>query len=197
MAKSVLLKDVRLSYVHLETPTSFVQGQGFIEDEEKGQYTAIVLIPKGSEAEKALMDTIAEVKSEALAQGVRDTTRKLVKLSEKDMLRYNDGVRDGDTKDMEAYEDHVYINAKAGVKYKPAVYDENNERIPNTKLYSGVYVNAYINVYNYLAATNLGCSHGLVALQFVRDGEPLGGMNVDTDSIFGEKPKDDVSSMFD
>lgn len=194
MSKSVLLANVRLSYVHLETPARFEQNQGFVEDLEKGQFSALLLIPKGSEAEKLLTAAIEEMKSEALAQGIRDNgTKKIVKLTPKDMLRYNDGLKDGDAKDAEEYHSNVYINAKTGAKFKPVVYDKDNKRVGNETLYSGVYANVYVNVVNYSTAGNLGATYQLVALQWAADGEPLAKFNVDTDSIFGDKKVDNTN----
>lgn len=187
MSKQVLLKEVRLSYAHLETPAKYIQGEGFVEDSENGNYSAVLLIEKGSEAEKKLLAAVAEVRSEALTSGIKDSNKKTVKVTQKDMLRYNDGIKDGDTKDDENYQDHIYVNAKAGAKYKPTVYDEKNSKVENTTLYSGCYVNVYLNIYNYMAASNLGSSYGLVALQFSHDGEPLSGLAVDRDSIFGDR----------
>lgn len=199
MSKQVMLKNVRLSYAHLENPVTFVQGEGFVVDTEAGQYSALLLIPKNSEAHKALEAAVLEVKNEAKLSGIRGAQNKLVKITDKDMLRYNDGIKDGDTKEDEVYNDNVYINAKAKLNYKPAVYDTNNNRVENTTLYSGCYVNVYVNVYNYAAASNIGCSFGLVALQFNADGEPLGGLMVDTDSIFGDKKENapKTGGMFD
>lgn len=195
----VKLNNVRLSYAHLDKPVSYDPTNGFQEDNEAGVYSAVLIIEKGSEAEAALNKAVEEAKGEALASGIKGAGGKLIKITTKDMPRYNDGIRDGDTKDDDTYADSVYINAKAKLAYKPAVYDKANNRIENTKLYSGCYVNVYLRVYNYSAATNMGCGFGLVALQFRADGEPLGS-TTDTDSIFGEKKETattDTDSMFD
>lgn len=186
MPKDIMLKNVRLSYAHLATPVSYVQGEGFVDDPQAGVYSSVLIIPKGSDAEKTLAAAIKEVRAEALASGIRAQGNKTVKVTEKDMLRYNDGVKDGDTKEDEVYADAVYINAKAKSNYKPAVYDQQNNRVENSVLYSGCYVNVYVRVYNYMAASNLGCSYGLTALQFHAAGEPL-AKTIDTDSIFGDK----------
>lgn len=189
MAKDIILKNVRLSYAHLTTPFTFKQGEGFVEDPEAGQYSSVLIIPKGSEAEKVLMEAIADAKLEAKQSGIRGAGGKVVKVTDKDLLRYNDGVKDGDTKEDAIYEDAIYINAKAKINYKPACYDKENKRIDNSKMYSGCYVHAAIRVFNYSAASNIGCSFGLTALQFYKDGEPLGS-TVDTDSIFGDKKEE-------
>lgn len=195
MPKDVMLKNVRLSYAHLVTPVTFVQGEGFVDDPQTGVYSSVLIIPKGSEAEKALKDAIKEVRAEALASGIKAQGNKTVKITDKDMVRYNDGIKDGDTKEDEVYADAIYINAKAKANFKPACYDGTNTRIDNSILYSGCYVNVYIRVYNYMAASNLGCSYGLTALQFHADGEPL-GMIIDTDSIFGDKKETIEDDMY-
>lgn len=196
MPKDIILPNVRLSFAHLDKPVIFVEGQGFIEDTEDGIYSSVLLIEQGSEAEKILTEAIKEVKTEAIASGIRDNTKKTVKVTEKDMLRYNEGVHDGDAKDYEGYAGQVYINAKAKAKFKPACYDKDNKRIENTEPYSGCYVNAAIRVYNYAVATNIGCGFGLTAIQFIADGERL-AMNVDTGSIFGDKKEEvEEDTMF-
>jgi len=192
----VVLKNVRLSYAHLETPVSFDNTtKSFSVDEVAGNYSSVLIIPKGSDAEKALLKAIEEARSEALASGIR-SGKSNVKVTAKDMNRFNDGIKDGDTKDDDVYADAIYINAKAKVGYKPKVYDKANVKQEDSSiLYSGCYVNVYIRVYNYSAASNLGCSFGLTALQFHEDGEPLGN-NVDTDSIFGDKAVADDEDMY-
>lgn len=195
----IKLKHVRLSYAHLSVPAKYVQGQGFVEDEETGSYTAILIITKGSENEKLLLNAIKEAKSEALAAGIK-ALGKTVKITEKDMVRYVDGIKDGDQSDDDTFAKSIYINAKAKAQYKPKCYNKENIPMDNTELYSGCYVNAYIRLYNYAVSTNLGCGYGLIALQFDAPGERLGG-TVDTDSIFGDKKviseQKDASAMFD
>jgi len=187
MAKEIVLRNVRLSYVHLTTPTSFDSvNRKFIEDTEAGNYTAVILIPKGSEAEAILQDTIKELKNEAVTSGIR-SQGKTHKLTDKDLLRYNDAIKDGNAKDAAEYEDVIYITGKSKAEYPPKVYDQKNVPSPASIIYSGCYANVAINVYNYMAASNIGCSYGLRAVQFAKDGEKLGGASQDTDSIFGDK----------
>jgi len=201
MSKEIILRNVRLSYAHLDTPTSFIQGQGFVADPEAGVYSATLVIPKGSQAEKELLAAVTESKGEALASGIRGNAGKITKITTADIVRFNPGIKDGDTKDDDVYLGSVYVTAKAKLDRKPTAYDKDNNRIENSALYSGCYVNACVRIYNYVAASNFGCSYALVALQFFADGEPLSS-NTDTDSIFGEKKvsaspkKDDMSGMF-
>lgn len=191
MAKEFTLKNVRLSYAYLSKPVKYVQGQGNVEDETDGVYKTDLIIPKDSEAYKILMDAIKELKSEALTSGIRAAGGKTVKVANKDMARYYDGIKDGDTKEDDIYTNSIIISAKSSAEYKPQLYNEAVEREEDTRFYSGCYANVYVKAYNYQAATNLGCAFRLSMLQFAADGDRLGSSAADATSIFGAKKSTD------
>lgn len=79
--------------------------------------------------------------------------------------------------------------AKGG---KMVVLDQSREPVGSSKVFSGVYVNALIDVY----ATDKGgksVSASLEGVQLLRSGEPLGGAPVDAMSHFGEEEHDESS----
>lgn len=69
---------------------------------------------------------------------------------------------------------HTAVNVSSN--YPPGMVDQHAKRIiDGSRFYSGCYVLAEVNAYTYSANGNVGVSFGLNAIQFVRDGEKLGG----------------------
>ena len=69
----------------------------------------------------------------------------------------------------------IYMNLKTD--RKPAVVDQNVQPILEAnQIYSGVVARASLRFFAYATAGNVGVSAGLVNIQKVSDGEPLGGV---------------------
>jgi hypothetical protein len=155
--------------------------------------------PKGSDKAKFSADFILDKKAH------KDQIARLEKLCERAMIDkfgkkvgikhmcLKDG-NDPSKEDIEGYGDDVmYLTAKSDTR--PAVVD--NKKNPLTeedgKIYGGCYVNASVEIYGFKHEVGGNCIlASLRAVQFVRDGESLGGNTpVDVDKEF-EEVEDDV-----
>lgn len=88
-------------------------------------------------------------------------------------------LRNGNTKKYEGYAGNYFIACRS--KTRPKVYDgmENGKprevhKREDSRIYSGCYGNLLIDVFPYTRGSN-GIGAGFKAIQFVKDGEPLGG----------------------
>lgn len=82
-------------------------------------------------------------------------------------------LRSGDTKPYEGYAGNLYISTRS--KKAPQVLE--GRRVvteQESRIYSGCYVNLLIDVFPYTRGSN-GVAAGFKGVQFLRDGEPLGG----------------------
>lgn len=105
------------------------------------------------------------------------------------------GLRDGDT-DRPAdpnLKGCLFLNCSS--KYPPAIVDRNPQhRITEQhRVYSGCNVRLDLNVYLRTNAANPGIGFGLNSVQFVSDGEPLGGGR-SAEAAFGEALEDQSDS---
>ncbi|ARD98865.1 hypothetical protein V425_04185 [Lactococcus lactis RTB018] len=159
--------NTRLSYAHLFEPVSINGGP------EK--YSVSVLIPKD---DMKTIQAIEKAIDAAIEVGIaKFGGKKPNKVSIKIPLR------DGDTeRDDEAYKGHYFINANS--TNPPQLVDKQvNPILDRSQVYSGCYARVSINFYAYNSSGNKGIAAGLGNLQFVRDGEPLGGKSKATDDF--------------
>ncbi len=157
--------------------------------------------PKGSDKAKFSADFILNKKTQ------KDQIAKLEKLCERAMLDkfgkkvgikhmcLKDG-NDPSKQDIEGYGDEVmYLTAKNDSR--PAIVDQKKVTITKEdgKIYGGCYVNASVEIYGFKHDVGGNCIlASLRAVQFVRDGESLGGNTpVDVDEEF-EEVSEDVGS---
>lgn len=77
------------------------------------------------------------------------------------------------------FKDAIYVRAKT--QYKPKVVDANRVEIfDSEKVYAGCFCRAIVAPYAYDKAGNRGVAFSLEAVQFLRDGERIGGgVNLD------------------
>lgn len=183
----VITGEVRLSYVHLFEPYSF-------DGDQEAKYSCVLLIPKSDEA------TVAKLKAAykaAVEQG------KATKWKGKVPKGVAIPLRDGDddpTYEGEEFEGHWILRASS--RSKPGVVDRN-PRIAiedPTRVYSGCYARVSLNLFPYDTAGNRGVSAGLNNVQFLRDGESLGGRSRAEDDFDalddeGEGDFDDLLGM--
>ena len=179
MGTAITTGVVRLSYAHIFEPAADLSGNI--------KYQATLLVPKSdTKTIKAVEDAIEEAKQ------LGKDSKFGGKIPPK--LRPTDGEPYG-----EECHDHYIITAKANENRPPLVVDKNLQRIlDQTAVYSGCYVRANINFYAYNSNGNKGVACGLNGIQFVRDGEPLGGVQVTAESAFGdgfEFAEDDVNDI--
>lgn len=159
--------NTRLSYFHGWEPVSINGGT------EK--YSVSVLIPKSD------TETIAKNRKshwrtieEGVAKfGGKKPNKAAIKLP----------LRDGDIeRDDEAYKGHYFINANSTTA--PQIVDQAVQPIlERSQVYSGCYARVSINFYAFNSNGNKGVATGLGNIQFVRDGEPLGGKTSASDDF--------------
>ena len=158
-SKVVTGVSTRLSYAHLFEPVSINGGP------EK--YSVSVLIPKDDvKTIQAIEKAIDNALEKGIAKfGGKKPNKAAIKLP----------LRDGDVeRDDEAYKGHYFINANS--TNPPQVVDKQlNPILDKNQVYSGCYGRVSINFYSFNVNGNKGVAAGLSNVQFIKDGEPLGG----------------------
>jgi hypothetical protein len=161
-ATRVVTGKVRLSYVHIFEP--------YTNDPEKeARYSVTILIPK---SDKATMKKILDAEAAAKEEG------KASKFGGKIPSNLSSIIHDGDEEaDLDRnpeYAGHMYMAMSS--KQRPGVVDVDlNPILDSTQVYSGCYARVSINAFAYNTAGKKGVSFGLNNVQFLEDGEPLGG----------------------
>lgn len=165
-------KDTRFSYVKLITPS-----------ELSGKYEASVLIPKSdTETHKKILAAIEAAKLEAKDRVWKGKIPPKFK---------SEGLQDGDDKydkngDPDAnYAGHWFLQARGrATKDKstgkvtpqlPFLCDKNRVQVEPSVIYSGCYGIASLAFFGYDFEGSKGIGVELRGIQFLRDGEPLGG----------------------
>lgn len=180
--KAKLLKDtrvvtgeVRASFAHVDEPVALQEGQD-------PKYSLQIIISKD---DKDTIDVINKAIDNAIAAG---TSKFGGKAPKKSMLKLP--LRDGDTeRDSEEYENCYFINCNT--KQAPQVVDEKRNKVDPSTVYSGCYVRVSLNFYAFSVNGNKGIAAGLGNVQFLRDGEPLGGGHVSAADDFGAPEEDE------
>lgn len=170
MSKKVMLRNVRLSYEHIFTPSAF-------DDKSEAKYSAVLIIPKDhpdvATLKKALLEAGAE-KYPAAFDGKAWPKGYTCALKDADT----------DTNDLgETLADNnpeykgSYI-VRADSTRRPLVIGRRKEALTEAAgvIYSGCYVNASIaaGAYGY-GKVKKGVKCYLNGVQFVKDGERFGG----------------------
>lgn len=169
---------IRMSYVTIDKPRAIVEGQ-------EPKYSMSILIPK---SDKKTLSEIKEAIEEAKKAAIKD------KWNGKLPANLRIPLRDGDLErsDDDVYAGHYFINANS--KIKPLAIDSDKQEILDlSEVYSGCYGRVVINFYPYSAPGNKGIGCGLLGVQKLHDGEPLGGGRISVDA-FGD---DDDDSFLD
>jgi hypothetical protein len=151
MAK-IKLNNVRLSFASLFKKATF--------GGEETKFEGTFLIDKDDQA-----DTIAEINT-AIAAMLKE---KKAKLSPDRIC-----LKDGDEIDYDGYAGHMSI--KASNAKRPIVIDRDKSPLveDDGKPYSGCYVNAIVELWFQDNTWGKRVNANLLAVQFVRDGEPFG-----------------------
>lgn len=169
MSKKVMLRNVRLSYEHIFTPSSF-------DDSQDAKYNATFIIPKDHADVADLRKAFFEVGKEkypnaftgkgwpngftcALKDGDKDTDQEGIILSEKNPEYAG-----------------CYV-LRADSLRRPVVIDRKKAALTEDDgvIYSGCYVNASLGVATYeFGKVKKGVKCYLNGVQFVKDGERFG-----------------------
>lgn len=161
-----VLKEDRLSYVHLKTPVAF-------EDGAELKYGVTVLMDKGGEnhlrVEEKLQQCYDENKS--LHFKTKAITHKDFWYPLRDGDDYADE-QEAQGKDASAYRGKMYI--KATSKNAVNVFDENGEDVIDLdEVYSGCFGRVSITLWPY-SKKGTGITVYLNSVKKTEDGEPLG-----------------------
>ncbi len=171
MQDKIILKGVRLNFPSIFSKSIF---QGKV-----GKYEGTFIVDKDDEQIKEVIGKI---------QSIRKQSKKKIAA---DKLC----ISDGDNTGVSALEGTYTIKA-SNIK-QPIVLDERKQHLTQEdgKVYSGVYVNAFISLWLQDNQFGQRVNANLLGIQFVRHGDPLGGEVVNEDEILGafdEIPTDDA-----
>lgn len=158
----VITGEVRLGYVHLFEPYAYDAGQ-------EPKYSCLILIPK---SDKKTLAKIKAAHEAAIEQGIR--TKWAGKRPKNLGFTLRDGDEDQPGDGGEEFEGCYWMNVSC--RTKPGIVGRDAEPITDsTEVYSGCYARVSINLFPYSASGNNGVSAGLNNVQFMRDGESMGG----------------------
>ena len=165
----------RISFANIWEPRS-INGS-----EEK--YSVSCVIPKSDTA------TIARIEKAVEAAKADGKTRRWGgKIPPNLKLPLRDG--DLERPDDENYRDCMFVNASS--KEAPQIVDRRKQPITDPMMvYSGCYCNISVNFYAFNTNGNRGVACSLGNIQFVKDGDRLGG-KASADADFDELDDEDV-----
>lgn len=164
----VIFGPCRLSYTHV---FNRYNPDG---DQADGKYMTNVLIPKDEKKTiEAINKAIAEAKKQAIVS----------KWGGKEPKKLDMPLRDGDEKDDENYEGHLFVNAKSNTR--PGIVDRKKVPIVDEEeVYSGVWAIVSVTFFGYDKNGNKGVACGLNNIMKFKDDEHFGG-RVSAESDFG------------
>ena len=170
----VIFGPCRLSYTHV---FNRYNPDG---DQADGKYMTNVLIPKDEKETIAAINKAIDVaKKQAIVS----------KWGGKEPKKLDMPLRDGDEKDDENYEGHLFVNAKSNTR--PGIVDRKKVPIVDEEeIYSGVWAIVSITFFGYYKNGNRGVACGLNNIMKFKDDEHFGG-RVSAESDFGGVDFDD------
>ena len=168
----IVLRNVRLSYVHLDKP--YAQQPG-----SEPKYSATILVPKNSDGKAKIDAAIQAATQAAIAKhGRAFPANPVTSVHDGDGLRPSDNQPYGD----ECRGCWVFT---ASSKQPVSVVDVNLQPILDpTEMYSGMYANVGITFFGYNNPSKKGIGVGLENVQKIGDGEPLGGNRASVEDDF-------------
>ena len=176
----VRLTNVRLSFPNLFTPKS-------IEEGKEPKYSANFLLNKGTQGKQVreIQAAIVFVTSGKWPKGAPKTIKTCLKEA-------------ADKEEYAGYdEEHMVLNTSS--TRRPPVVNKDLSPITESDgiLYPGCYVNATVRLFAFEHPVGgKGTSCEILAVQFARDGESLGGFTpVDIEEEFGVIEDDDSGDL--
>lgn len=171
----ILIKNVRASYPHLDKPYAG-------EDGGEPKFGIV-----------GLLDKKTHVAAKELCVKVID---KIMKENDTKVAKDKKFIRDGDDSDKVENEGMWTVSAREA--RRPSV--RNKDATPMTErevvdiIYGGCYVNILIRPWYQDNKFGKRINAGLVAVQFVRDGEAFGDGRIDDEGVFDEVEDEDDDS---
>lgn len=177
--ETVITPVARLAFPHL-----FEKDMREISGKVVDKYTATLLFPKDTD-----LSALMALAKKALVEKWPDPDKRPAGLK----TPFRDGNVDGRGSDGEiwnGFENTVFIRISS--KFRPGIVDQKvNPIIDPERIYSGCYVLAQVHAYAYDNMGNRGVSFGLNNIQFVKDGERLGGGGIPPKKAFSAIEGDD------
>ena len=156
----VIVGPLRLSFVNVAQPRAL--------EGSTPKYSVCMMIPK---TDQVTQEKVKGAIRAAVTQGVQAGKFKAEAAK---LANFKKSLRDGDTEmSYEEFKGHMFINAST--KQRPGVVNQYAQPMDPEQIYSGCYCRVAVNFYPYNVSGNKGVACGLNNIQFVRDGEPLGG----------------------
>lgn len=166
---TVLIENVRCSYPALFTPK---------EDDKGGKSYAVVgLMPKKSH--KAAQELLTKMGKEVLEENKAAFKGKKIALAADRKF-----LKDGDLSGKEENEGMFTVSCRE--KKRPSVRDKDKSVIDSSdadKIYGGCYVNILLRPWFQNNDYGMRLNANLIAVQFVRDGEPFGEGRISEEDI--------------
>ena len=183
MSKKVMLRNVRLSYEHIFTPSAF-------DDSQDAKYSATLIIPKDHADLPTLKRSMFEAGQETFpADFVAGGWPKGYTCSLKDADKDTDSSGTLLAEKNEAYKGCYILEANS--TRRPLVIGRRKEAITEEDgiIYSGCYVNVSLAAGAYtFGKVKKGVKCYLNGVQFVKDGERFGAdASADFDALDGEE----------
>lgn len=173
----VVFGPVRLSYCHVF--------QKYSTDGNDGKYQTGILIPK---SEKKTIAAIEQAVETAKKQAV--ATKKW---TDKQIKKLEMPLKDGDDKEDENYEGHLYVNAKCNTR--PGVIDKKGQPVVDEEeIYSGVWAYVSVSFYGYDVNGNRGIACGLNNIKKFKDDDHFGG-RVSAEADFADFDSEDDDDL--
>ena len=182
MSKKVMLRNVRLSYEHIFTPSAF-------DESQEAKYSATLIISKDHPDLPALKRAMFEAGQETFPADFKaNGWPKGYTCSLKDADKDTDGSGTLLAEKSEAYKGCYILEANS--TRRPLVIGRKKEAIVEEDgiIYSGCYVNVSLAAAGYTyAKVKKGVKCYLNGVQFVKDGERFGAdASADFDALDGD-----------
>lgn len=182
MSKKIVLRNVRLSYEHIFTPSKF-------DDNQDAKYSATFIIPKDHADLPAAKRAMMEAGQESFPSDFKGTEwPKGYTCSLRDADVATDSTGTILSEKNPAYKGCYIIDANS--VNRPLVINRNKAALTEADgiVYSGCYVNASLNAAGYTyGKVQKGIKCYLNGVQFVADGERFGAdVSDDFDTLDGD-----------
>ncbi|WP_413778080.1 DUF2815 family protein [Caproicibacterium sp. XB1] len=172
----IVLKNVRLSYVHLDKPYAGPTGT------QDPKYTVTILVPKKIPGNKQAIDAAIA----AAAQKAQERYGKAFPARPKVSVHDGDGTRPSDNQPFGDECKGMWVFT-ASSKQQPDIRDEYGQKLLDmSQVYSGVWAHVGVTFFGYNAPQNKGIGVGIETVMKARDDEPLGGGRANADDDFAD-----------
>lgn len=182
MSKKVMLRNVRLSYEHIFTPTKF-------DDNSEPKYSATFIVPKDHPDAAIVKRAMLEAGKEEFPDAFGGAAwPKGYSCSLKDADKDTDSMGVVLAEKNEAYKGSYILEANSTRRPVALNRDKSSLTEDDGVIYSGCYVNASIAMAGYTyGKIKKGVKSYLNGVQFVKDGERFGSdAAADFDNLDGD-----------